>query len=197
MTGFTLRVTGYVILIAGVIELVVLSIDVWGWQRVVLEGGLMEWFQASAVFAAAGMATVLAWRARDARGLYSLIAAGLWMILFREFDNSVAYRMVPWWVKRPIPPLVFAVIVALDRRRIVAAAREQLRHPETLLLVLGAGVLAWAELLGQPRVWKVLCPPDYGPCRSMAEESLELAGHLLLAFGLAETYVRLVRGARA
>lgn len=196
MTGFTLRVAAYLLLIAGVFQLVVVAIDARGWHRVLLEGGLVERWQAGTIFAAAALATGLAWRAPGSREFYRLVAPGLWIVLFREFDNSALYRMLPSWSKSVAALVIFSGIVAHGRRGIVGAVREQLRHPETLLLVFGAAlVLAWAQLLGQPRAWRILCPPDVSPGRGLVEESLELAGHLLILFGLAETYARLRRAA--
>jgi hypothetical protein len=165
MTSFSLRLLAYLLFVAGVFQLEALAMDRWGWEAVLREDGLIEWAEVGILALAGLLAAGLVWRVPRTRSLYGVLAVGLWLIVFREFDNSAAYRVLSSTAK-------FAIMIAV-------------------LFIVGVMlVFGWAQLLGQPAFWRPLYV-DYGRGRRVVEESLELAGHLLILFGVIEEHVRL------
>ena len=51
---------------------------------VLREDGLIEWGEVSVVAIAGVLAVALVWRAPKMRGLYALLAVGLWLVAFRN-----------------------------------------------------------------------------------------------------------------
>ncbi len=191
MTAFSLRLLAYLLLIAGVFQLAALAMDRWGWEAVLREDGLIESAEVGVLALAGLLAAALVWREPRTRSLYGVLAVGLWLVVFRELDNSAAYQVLSSAAKFTIVIVLIGGLVLLDHRGFVASARELLDRPQAVFFILGiVFVFLWAQLLGQPALWRPLYV-DYGRGRRVVEESLELAGHLLILFGVIEEHVRL------
>ena len=162
--GFALRLLAYLLVIAGVFELVALAMGRWGWEAVLREDGLIEWGEVGVLALAGVLAVGLVWRAPRTSGVYGVLAVGLWLVVFREFDNSAAYRVLSSPVKIAIVVVLVGGVVFLDRRAIVSSVLELLARPQGILFLLGSVlVFVWAQLLGQPAFWIPLYRiPDAG-----------------------------------
>jgi hypothetical protein len=157
------------------------------------EDGLIELAEVGVLGLAGLLAAALVWRIPRTWSLYGVLAVALWLIVFREFDNSTAYRVLSSTAKFAIVVVLIGGLVILDLRGFVTSARELLGRPQGVLFLLGIMLtFGWAQLLGQPALWEPLYY-DYGRGRRVVEESLELAGHLLILFGVIEEHVRLSR----
>jgi arginine exporter protein ArgO len=200
MTPFALRLIAYLLVIAGVFELEALAMTRFGWEAVLREDGLIEIAEVVVLGVTGILAMALAWRAPRTRGLYAMLAVGLWLIVYREFDNSLAYRALSSPMKIAGVIVLMGGLLVLDRRNIVGSVREVLGRPQGILFVLGTMLIfVWAQLLGQPAFWAPLYR-DYGRGRRVVEESLELGGHFLVLFAVIEEHIhlgRLGRGPRA
>jgi hypothetical protein len=200
MTGFTLRLIAYLVVIAGVFELEALAMGRFGWEEVLREDGLIETAEVAVLGVAGILAMALVWRAPRTRGLYAMLALGLWFIVYREFDNSLAYRALSSPMKIAAVIVLMGGLLVLDWHNIVRSVRDVLGRPQGVLFALGTILIfVWAQLLGQPAFWAPLYY-DYGRGRRVVEESLELAGHFLILFAVIEEHIRLGRvgrGARA
>ncbi len=126
--------------------------------------------------------------------LYGVLAVGLWLVVFREFDNSAAYQVLSSAAKFTIVVVLIGGLVLLDHRGFVASARELLDRPQAVLFILGiVFAFLWAQLLGQPAV--DAARRGLRPRAPGGGGLLELAGHLLSLCGVIEEHVRLGRAA--
>ncbi len=196
MRAFALRALCYLLVVAACFQLAAMAMQAWGWEMVLREHGLLEWAEVGALLVATGLAIALACQGPRARGFYVLLVVLFVAAEFREFDDSAFYLAIPGPLRWLTFILALGVAMLSDPRGIVTTAYHLLDRPHSILLLFGAVIaLLWAQLLGQPAFWVPLYR-DYGRGRRVVEESLELAGWLLVAIALLEEYVRVRRAAR-
>jgi hypothetical protein len=193
--AFSLRVAGYVGVVAVCFEVMALAVATRGWEWTLRDARALETVQAALLGTIVLGASGLAARVPRSRGLYGLIACAALFMLVRELDFTRAYAAVPSSVRIAVAAAIATAVAVADRRNLPRAVLTLLDRPPALLFIVGAAMaICWAQLLGQPPLWRAIYA-DYGPGRRVAEEGLELAGYLFLVFGLVEERAYL-RGSR-
>jgi hypothetical protein len=180
---FPLRAVIYIALVALAFQGIVSGVKQFGWETVILEGGIVELVQAGILLSLVFLWGALAYRDGASRGLFLCIALLAGFAFVREFNNLPLYgRVLPAQAKGALAALVFALVLWRYWRTVPEAVRAFVARPAFLLCSFGGGIVVlWAQVLTQR---ELLNPrADRG-----MEESLELAGYMLILFGTLEEY---------
>ena len=181
--AFSIRFVCYLLAVAVTFEVVVLLVGWQGWDKVILEGRIVENAQLDLIFLTLAALLVLAIRHADARALYILMIYSAAAAAIREtsavdlLENFVRQSLT--WV---IIIATFLILVFVLRHSIFRQIRLLLARPRFLLLVLGLFLVVWAQLLTQRNFM------DRKANRTM-EEVLELAGYILIFAGVIEEFI--------
>jgi hypothetical protein len=186
------RLVVYVLLIALIFEGIVLAVRFFGWESVILEGGLVEQTQMGILLVSILMLAGLALKDKPSRELFLFMALLAGLACVRELNNTPVYqRILPArGAKLLVAIAILGLVMWRCRTSLWPAIRRMSGRPGFILYVFGAAmVVLWAQVLTQD---DLLNPrPD-----RTVEESLELAGYALILFGTLEEYFALTWGDR-
>ncbi len=160
------------------------------------EDGIVEWTQAGVLAIGAVGLFALAYQSSKRRGLYLLLSTFVLFILVRELNYLEIHRsyLADRWFKPVIYTGILVSIATLYGRGLWAEFVALLGRPSIPLFLLGTSlVLCCAQILGQQTMWTSFYGDRQIIGKRLLEESLELIGYLLVAFGILEEYLDLRR----
>lgn len=185
--AFVARLVGYLTCIGLIFEASVLLVTRLGGIALYEEGGLVEWGQFCTLIATGAGFLILACRHARYRGVYALLTIAAAFTVERELNYFPALRESWSLILKHSAQFAFIGGVCWWQRRAMLSQFDALtRRPTFLMLMLGfLLVTVWAQVLGQGIAWRTLyADPILG--KRYLEEQLELAGYLLILFGLVE-----------
>lgn len=154
---------------------------------VIVEGGFVETVQLIVLGLIASACLSFALASREFRGVYSLLLVAALFAAERELNYHLVLRET--WsviVKHSLQVVLIGGTIWISRRTIAGQFSRLAARPSFLLLISGFVLVTfWAQILGQRGLWRSLYTVEWMG-KLFIEEQLELAGYLLVLFGVVE-----------